>query len=306
MNAILSLVLLAAPPAVPWMAPPTFAPAFIHKACKKPAQRVVTLAPSATEIVFALGQGARVVGVSRFDDYPPAVKALPRVGGFLDPNLEAIVALRPDLVIAAPNASIRPSLERLDGLGIPVLVVPGNGFSDLFYGLDAIAACLDAEPAAARLSKDLAAAVDALRAHPPPRRRVAVAYDRNPLILAGPGSFADTLLNLLGAENVVKLKSEYPAYSKEQLVLDAPELIIDGSEVHAAETSSTADPLVRLEGPRALFWQKLGSLPAVKHRELWALEGTELLRPGPRIVRGMQRLAEILAQAQSGPKDKSK
>lgn len=298
----LALLAFAAPPATPsWMAPPTFPPGFIGKKCAQRPQRIVTLAPSATEILFALGEGKRVVGVSRFDDYPPEVRSLPQVGGFLDPSLEAIVARSPDLVIAAPNASVRPALARLDALGIPVLVVPGNGFSDLFHGMDAIAAVIGAEERARSLSASLIADIEALRSRGARPRKVAIAYDREPLILAGPGSFADTLVVLLGATNVVKIPAEYPAYSAEQLVLDAPDLIIDGSENHAVETSSITDPLVRLDGPRAAYWRKLSPIPAVKSGEIYAIRGTELLRPAPRIVRGMRRLAEVLGQVPQSP-----
>jgi ABC-type Fe3+-hydroxamate transport system substrate-binding protein len=126
----------ASPPAsptsaAPWTAPPSFEPRWLSARPARAPQRIVTVAPSLTELVFALGAGARVVGVTQFDDFPPEVTRLPRIGGFLDPSVERILELRADLVIAAPNASNRVPLDRLVALGVPVLVVPGNGFADL-------------------------------------------------------------------------------------------------------------------------------------------------------------------------------
>lgn len=307
-TSLLALALLVAPPPAsppavgpppaapePWLAAPTFAPRWLSEARPKgPPRRIVTVAPSLTEIVFALREGGRVVGVTQFDDYPPEALRLPRIGGFLDPNVERILELRTDLVIAAPNAANRVPLDRLVKLGVPVLVVPGNGFADLFAGLTAIGDALgpEARVRADVLSSGLRDELRALIAVPRPRRKVALIYDRNPLILGGPGSFADTLITLLGAENVVKVKAEYPTYAREQLLLDGPQIIIDASLTHWTKTSSSGQALSPIATDP--FWAGWKALPAVREGRVYGVTGTELLRPGPRLIRGMRALAAVL------------
>lgn len=315
-NLVLVLALVGSPPApttasppasptraAPWTAPPSFAPRWLSARPTRAPQRIVTVAPSLTELIFALGAGARVVGVTQFDDYPPEVTRLPRIGGFLDPSVERILELRADLVIAAPNAGNRVPLDRLVALGVPVLVVPGNGFADLFHGLRAVGEALggDAPARAEALARSLAAELEVITAEVRTRRRVALIYDRNPLILGGPGSFADTLITLLGAENVVKVESEYPTYAREQLLLDAPEVIIDASLTHWTRTSTAVAPLTPIA--HEPYWAAWRTLPAVASGQVYGVTGTELLRPGPRLVRGMRALAAAL---QGPPSDSSK
>lgn len=300
---VVALVSMASGPALAgeaWRGPPSFEARFLGRRPARPPARIVSVAPNVTELIFALGAGGRVVGVTRYDDYPPEVTALTRVGGFLDPNPEVILGLAPDLIIAAPNASNRGVLDRLAALGTPVLVVPGNSFADLFYALDAIGDALGGGAAAkARdLERRLSVEVEAIRALIRGRTtpRVAVVYDRQPLVLAGPGSFADTLLGMVGAQNVVKVEVEYPSYSREQLLLDAPEVIIDASSVHWALKTGTSTSSLRalpLDGRDAdsAFWAQAASVPARRPPRVFVVQGTALLRPGPRLISALRELA---------------
>lgn len=314
-SALLLLVIAAPGEAPPWLAAPSFEPRWLS--ASRPAttpRRIVTVAPSVTELVFALGGGDRVVGVSRYDDHPPEARALPKVGGFLDPSAEAILALKPELVIAAPSSSNRGVLDRIAALGVPVLVVPGNGLSDLFHALEAIGPVLGAPGAkkSAELVQHLRRELEALRAsvHGRSKPRVAFVYDRNPLVLAGPGSFADTLLVLLGAENVVRTKVEYPSYSREQLLLDRPDVVIDASLIHWLDTATTARPgvlqplVLEVDDPLGGYWAKWRSLPAVESGRVYGVIGTALLRPAPRLIGAMRELASRLHQGPESPTSK--
>lgn len=284
------LGLAVAEPVKPWTAPPTMPPQHIDppgaKGPRAPPRRIVSLAPSATELVYALGAGARVVGVTRYDDDPPEVKSLPKVGGFLDPNVEAVLALRPDLVLAAPNRENRERIERIAELGVPVLVIPGNALQDLWWATRALAPLLGPPAEAAgeallsRLEDELVRVRD--RPRPGPRRRVAFAYGQEPLVLAGPGSLAHQLLELAQATNVVRIQRAYPVYSVEQLVVDAPELIIDASSAH---------------GHRAEFWTRFRMLDAVRQNRVITLTGTSLMRVGPRIGEALRALADAIDRA---------
>ncbi|MBI2377482.1 MAG: ABC transporter substrate-binding protein [Deltaproteobacteria bacterium] len=250
-------------------------------------KRIVSVAPSTTELLFALGAGPRVVGVSRFDDFPPEVSKVQKVGGFLDPSVETIVGLGPELVVAVPNASNRPSLERIAELGIPVLVVPGNSFEDVGHAARALGEALGA--AGVKRSEDLMrsvlASVRAIEARSKARGRLRAAfvYDANPLVLAGPGSFAHTLLEILNLDDVVKIADAYPKYSYEKLVADAPEIVFDASHI-------ASDELRR----------RLLSTPAGKAGRIVRLDDSSLLRAGPRIGAALELLEKSIAMSPEG------
>jgi iron complex transport system substrate-binding protein len=242
----------------------------------------VTLAPSLTEWVFELGRGDRVVGVSRFDEHPPAVRALPRVGGFLDPSVEAIVALRPSLVLAAPAGGNRGALERLAALSIPVLVLPANRLEDVEWTLEALGPALGAEARAGALALGLRRRLEALRGRrrAGPAPRVAVVYGYQPLVVAGPTSLAGGLLVALGARNVVEGGSDYPRLSPEALRLAAPDVILDAAALHGL--------------PGAPPWATWARVPAVRDRRVHPLPEAGLLVPGPRLAEGAEALADLL------------
>lgn len=286
---ILSLLLVTTPAsalaAKPWEEAPSFEARFLSDARPKKTKRVVTVAPSVTELLFTLGVGERVVGVSRFDDHPPGVKALPKVGGFLDPNPEAILALSPDLVIGVPNAGNRPALERVAKLGVPVLIVPGNAFPDVFHAIREVAPIFGEEAVAkgraleAQIIGELTRLARSVAAKE--RVKVAIVYGWNPLVMAGPGSFADTIIQALNAENVVRTGSDYPHWSSERLVESQPAVIIDATGPHRA-----------LAGHKP--WARFTSIPAVEHDRVHQISLDVLLRPGPRLVEGMRLLRRLL------------
>jgi iron complex transport system substrate-binding protein len=269
----------------PWAGPPSVEPAYVGgRAPPSRPKRIVCLAPSATEIVFALGGGPRVVAVTRFDEDPPEVKALPKVGGFVDPAVEAVIGQRPELVLAVPNPGNRAALERIAELKVPVLLLPGASLADLAHAARAVAKALggDAPLRAEQLLDGIRAGITELRAGdraPPPR--VLFVYGHDPLIVAGPGSFADTLLLALRATNVVTVKAAYPSYSMEQVMVDAPEIILDASTAHGEQARR--------------YWSRWKGIPAIEHGRVYAVSGTDLLRPGPRILEGMRRLASLIA-----------
>lgn len=290
----LSLALVASGPEAPWTLPPSVPPQLLEGSEAllggEAPRRIVSLAPSATELLFALGQGGRAVGVTRYDDDPPEVKRLPKVGGFLDPNVEAVIALRPELVLAAPNRDVLPRLRRLVELGVPVLVLPGNALQDLWWATRALAPRLgpEAERRGAELLERLERELTLVRDRPRkgPRPRIAFVYGQAPLVLAGPGSLAHQLLELAGAANVVQIDRAYPLYSMERLVLDGPDLIVDASSEH---------------GQGAGFWERHTNLDAVRQRRVVSLSGTSLMRVGPRMAEALRNLAAVLDDRRVSP-----
>jgi iron complex transport system substrate-binding protein len=195
-----------------------------------PARRVVSLAPSTTELTFALGAGKRVVGVSRFDDYPREVAALPKVGGFLDLNLEAVLALSPDLVVTITTRGARPALERLAAHGVSVLTVASDRLEDYAPAVTALGDALGEQESARALItrlEDELARVRTRYATISPSPRVLCIVGHAPLVVAGPGSFIAQLLPAVGARNAIAEGGEFPQLGLESLAQLAPDVLVD-------------------------------------------------------------------------------
>lgn len=253
---------------------------------KPPARpaRVVSLAPSLTDVVLALGQGHKLAGVTRYDT-APEVKPLPRVGGFLDPNPEAVLALRPDLVLWLADGGAWPAVQRIAELGVPVLALPVVGVPDVLRTARLVGAALGDAAAGERLAGELEGAVAAAerKAAGLPRRRVLLVIGRDPLVVAGPGSYPDALLRIAGGDNVAKSERPWPVYSLEQAVVDDPDLVIDAAVN---------------EPPEGLA--HLSAIPAVRRGRIARLPDDRVLRPGPQLPAALsQLLAAIHPEART-------
>lgn len=256
--------------------------------------RVVSISPSATEAVFALGRGDRLVGRSTYCDEPPEARAIPEVGGFADPSLERIVALAPTLVIGERGPAGPRLVEALEQRGIATFFPPMGDLAAIVASLRGLGARLDAakeaEVAAARIETAIAEVEREVAGRPRPR--VLFLFDFAPLVAAGPGSFPDELLRRAGADNVVTTGGMYPRLGAEGVLALDPDAIVDGS----APGAYSEPPLALLGGIAGL-----GALRAVRERRVARLEGTAALRPGPRIGDGLRQLARVVAQLAAVP-----
>jgi iron complex transport system substrate-binding protein len=252
-------------------------------------KRVVSLAPNLTEIIFAIGAGERVVGVTTYDDYPEEVKKLPRVGGFIDPSLEAILALTPDLVVCTPNPGGRNRMDALSRMGVPVLVLPSYGMKDIFTVIEALGDLFEKQSSAKELVDNMqgriarvAELVKKVR-----RPKALLVYGHRPIMAAGPGSFGDSMLKLAGGENILKdSKMRYPNVPMEEIIRLMPEVIIDAS------SSGTGAEMTRAEVEKV--WGRWKVLPAVKNRRVHIFNSALWFRPGPRVAQGLEKLFSIL------------
>lgn len=240
-------------------------------------RRIVSLSPALTELLFALGAGDEVVGVTRYCDFPPEVRSLPQVGGYLDPSAEAIVALRPTLVVAAPSPGNRRNVEAVRGLGIEVLVVQDRRLADLDSSIELLGRRLGRSAEAGRLRARLAAGFDAVQARAVgrPPVRVLLVYGHRPLVVGCPSSFGGELLRLIGARNICTGDDPYPAFSMERVLTSRPEVILEAGMEGAAG------------GPG--FWARWPSLPAVATGRIRRLS-ERMQRPGPRLVEALSEL----------------
>ena len=243
--------------------------------------RVVSLAPSLTDTVVALGEGGRLVGVTRYD-VSPAVKSLPRVGGFLDPSPEAVLALRPDLVLWLADGGALPAVQRIAELGVPVLALPVVGVPDVLRAARVVAAALGVPEAGERLAARMEGSIRAAEAQAAgkPRPRALLVIGRDPLVVAGPGSYPAALLRIAGADNVVGGDRPWPVYSLEKAVADDPDVVVD------AAVNEPADAL-----------QRLSAIPAVRAGRVHRLPDDRVLRPGPELPAAIAQLQEALRAA---------
>jgi len=253
---------------------------------------IVTLAPNHTETVFALDQGARVVGVSSYCDYPPEVTQLPRLGGYFDPELEKIALLGPEMIIVPGDS---PKVSQFAAMkGIRVLNVNMDSLETIDKGIETIGKALACEDKAGALRQRIKGELDAVRAAvaSKPRPKVLILHTRtnhdfNSLQSVGGPSFVSELVDVAGGDNIFKDNSKnYLEASKESVVVQAPDVII---EFHAGE------PLTEAE--KAAFvadWTQFATLPAVKNNRIYLFMESFGLRPGPRVAMTARRLATFL------------
>jgi iron complex transport system substrate-binding protein len=247
--------------------------------------RIVSLSPSASEIVGALGAASQLVGVDDYSKYPPEVKNLPKVGSFLFPNLEQIVGLRPSIVIVDDVHG--KTAGALRDVKIETLACAMHALPDVKHALRTVGARVNKTAEAERIVAEIDAALDAAAAKRPAKRpRVLVIIDREAgglgsLVAAGKGSWVDELLAVVGGENVLAASGvRYPKISMEEVLRTQPDVILDLS--YAARAS--VEP-----------WQA-AEVPATKQRRVVALSEDYLISPSPRVAIALAALAKAIAE----------
>jgi iron complex transport system substrate-binding protein len=250
-------------------------------------ERIVSLAPSVTEILFALGVGDRVVGVSTYCDYPPAAAQIDRIGTFVSPNVELILSKRPDLVIGVPSPGNREPVEMLEEMGLRVVIVEPERVAAILAAIRTIAAAVGVEDAGETLVGSIERQMKSIKARlqGAPRPKVLMVVGRRPLVAVGKGTYQDELIQLAHGTNVAAQTGErWPNLGIEFVLEQAPEVIIDagmGSEEMDREAG-------------AAFWRAFPTLPAVRDDRIYGYQAYELLRPGPRIPETLETVARYL------------
>lgn len=254
---------------------------------EKSPERIVSHVPSITEILFALGLGDKVAGVSDLCDYPEEAKSKPSVGNYFNPSIERIVALNPDLVLTDGHSE---GIKQLDSLGIAFLVIDPKDFDGIFRNIELIGKATGAEARARKLVDQMKADVARITNRVKGAQKVKAFYvidatDLNNPWTAGPGSFVDSLINMAGGENVAaKAVAPWAQFSIEQLVNADPEVIILPAKHGTAFTATEV-----LQGHPA--WRQI---TAVKQGRIYTIDGDLVDRYGPRIVPGLEEIAKIL------------
>jgi iron complex transport system substrate-binding protein len=248
-------------------------------------ERIVSLSPSTTEAVFAIGAGSKLVGRSRYCNFPPDVMKLPQVGGYVDPSFEAILALMPDLVVGARGPAGSALSERLEARGIATYFPETESLASIdamILGLGERTNRAEAGAAAAAVLRGRIASVERSVAGLP-RTRVLLVFGLSPLSVAGPSSFADEMIRRAGGTNVVTEGGLYPTIGAEHVLKLDPDVVIN-----AAMMEERASERLRKDAPG---WDRVR---AVQEGHVTSITDEAVLRPGPRIADGIAMLARAL------------
>jgi iron complex transport system substrate-binding protein len=254
-----------------------------------PPQRIVSIIPATTEMLFAIGAGPRVIGVGNFDRYPPEVLTRTKVGGLIDPDVERIISLKPDLVVVyGTQTDLRTQLDRA---GIPVFLYEHAGLPDITQTIRDLGARVGNVQESTELASRIEAAIADVRKHVARRQRprTLLVFGRDAETLrgiyaSGAVGFLNDMLEAAGGANVfADVKRQSIQTTAELAIARAPEVIIE----IGADTASS-------KGRNMRAWDALGSVPAVRNRRIYLLTGDGMMNPGPRIAESVRRVAEVL------------
>ncbi|MGZ3180945.1 MAG: cobalamin-binding protein [Telluria sp.] len=253
----------------------------------QPARRVISLSPAITELLFAAGGGSRVAGVMNYSDYPEAAKKLPIVGSNAGLDLESMIALKPDLIVAWQSGNTARQLETLTRLGVPVFYSDPHKLEEVATSLERLGALLGTGPAAGAAAQSFraeVAALDAKYARRPPVRVFYQIWDKPVYTLNGEHIASDALRHCGGVNVFAGLKTIAPEVSVEAVLQENPEVILGGDQY---------DPADKGIGP----WRRYKGLLAAQRNNLFSLHGELLTRGAPRITQGMRELCDKLELA---------
>jgi iron complex transport system substrate-binding protein len=258
-------------------------------------RRVVALAPSITEIVYALGREDRLVGLTRFSDFPPAAKHLPRVGSYVHLDLERIVALAPDLCIAVKDGNPKAVIQRLEALQIPVYAVNPVDLAAIGETILEVGGLLNARLAAQSLVAEMNARITAVKnrvAATTHRPRVFFQIGISPIVSVGSGTFIHELITMAGGTNVAAGALPYPRFSREETIALSPEIVIITS-------MDRNESFLKAQAE----WQQWPEIPAARDRRIHLVDSDLFDRASPRLVDGLELLVGLLQPelAQAAP-----
>lgn len=266
-----------------------FGPVLLRAQAPPVPQRIVSLIPSVTEVLFSIGAGSRVVGVSNFDRYPPEVLTRAKVGGLIDPDVERIISLKPDLVVVyGTQTELRTQLERSN---IPMFLYEHSGVPDITATVRAVGRRVGAERAGEALANDIEASMAETRRRVAgtPRPRTLLVFGRDGETLrgiyaSGGVGFLHDMLEIAGGINVfADVKRQSLQATSELILARAPDAIVE----IGIDTASSKD---RNLGA----WNALASVPAVRQHRIYQIRGDEMMNPGPRVAQAVRRMAEVL------------
>jgi iron complex transport system substrate-binding protein len=257
--------------------------------------RIISAAPNITEMLYVLGLGPKVVGVTTFCHYPPEVKSKPKIGSYLQPSMERIVALKPDLIIISAASAIRR--DQFDSLRIPSISIRDTNLSEIESAFEEIGRAAGIAQRGAVAAKDLRAKLDAIRSSNAgqPRRTMLFVVGRRPnelagIVAVGKGGFLNELIEIAGGSNIFgDATSAYVSLSLEQVLARNPEVIVDMGDM--AETVGVTE---EHKGEIVALWKRFPKLRAVENNRVFAVASDLFVVPGPRVTQAAEELSQML------------
>jgi iron complex transport system substrate-binding protein len=273
----------------------------IHRtvAVRENPQRLISLAPNVTEMLFALGLGDRVIAVTSYCDFPAAAKTKEKIGDTLQPNLERIIALRPDLVIATTASQVERLTRQLDQLNIPLYITNPRSVRDVAISLRHLGEVTGTQSVAQPLADQLFTRIQAVETRHAglPKPPVLFVLQLTPLITVGRNTFIHDLITLAGGASISGEESaDYPQFSREAVIARAPEFIV-APEMHGEGAIGEKE-----------LREAFATTPAVRNQRIVRISPDLTSRPGPRLIDGLEQLANALhpqkavAKAVAAPK----
>lgn len=248
-------------------------------------ERIITLAPNLTEIIYAVGAGPRLVGNTTFCDYPPEAAQVAKVGDTLQPSIESIIALRPQLILVSTASQLEAFTRQLDEQNIAVYITDPHDLEGVFKSIEAVGDLVDEREKATSLVTALRARAASIEEKVGKEKALTVFYQLSaePLYTAGRDSFITDLVRRAGGVSVTAdVPGAWPRYSDEAALAARPDAVImaTGDSMGAQANAEVAQPLLRS--------------PAVLNKRVYKINGDYLSRPGPRLVDGLEQMARAL------------
>jgi iron complex transport system substrate-binding protein len=251
----------------------------------KSVKRIISMAPNVTEMLFVLGLDNEIVGVTDFCNYPPEAKSKTKIGGYYNPNIEVIISLSPDLIIATPDGYSKERIDRLDQSGIPIFLINPQNIDDVLNSILLLGKVTDKEEIANQEVKKMRSRIMKIEGkikQIPAQKRVKVFYEigEDPLVTVGPNNFVNDLIEMAGGINIADdAPNSWPVYSVEAVIMKNPNIILTAPSTMVSST-----------GQQRTKWDKYRTVSAVVNQNIYQVDPDILLRPGPRVVDGLEIL----------------
>lgn len=249
-------------------------------------RRIVSLAPNITETLFAIGADSLVVGVTNFCDFPPQVSGKTKVGSLINPSIEAIVSLEPDIVIMTVEGNTEQTFQKLSHLGIPIFVTNPRSLPGVIKSIHDLGQISGMTERAGRIEDSIQHVLTRLESFSDRQPKVLMFVSLDPLMVVGRNTFIDEMMTRTGGINAAKHVGEnYPAINREELLLRNPDIILIPTDIQRQmEDILTQYP----------EWR---SIEAAKKNRIFFVDANLLQRPGPRVLAGLEKLQQIFAAA---------
>ncbi|MDQ1328002.1 MAG: Cobalamin-binding protein [Candidatus Poribacteria bacterium] len=258
----------------------------------KNVKRIVSMAPNVTEMLFAIGLDNEIVGVTDYCNYPESAKNKTKIGGYYNPNVEVILSLTPDLIIATPDGYSKERIDKLDQTGIPIFIVNPQNINDVMVSMALLGKVTGKEEFANQVVENMRSRIKIIKgkvSQIPEQKRPKVFYaiGEDPLVTVGPNNVVNDLLTIAGGINVaLDAPNSWPVYNVEAVIMKNPDVILT-----APSTMTSSD-----KNAQIAKWNKYRTVSAVINGKIYAVDPDIMLRSGPRVVDGLEKLYSLFYQ----------